>query len=125
MPKFQLPGGEIYLRVGIHISDNKGFGIRHIWEAHRTDLEKYGCVTIDQVAQHIANMVKPGAPIFCEFREMRSGQRLAVMKVPAGSLILEPRNERRGFGYYVVTWYPKRRQDGTLVGRIANAAVKA
>jgi len=117
--KFELPGGEIYLRVGVHIKDNRGFGIRHIWEAHQPDLAKYGCETIDGVAQHVANMIVPGAAIYCEFREMRGNHRLTVMKTPTGSLVLEPRNERRGFGYYVVTWYPKRRLDGTLVGRVA------
>ena len=42
MPKFALPGGEIYLRVGVHKGDNKGYGIRHIWEAHQKDLSRYG-----------------------------------------------------------------------------------
>jgi hypothetical protein len=55
---------------------------------------------------------------------MRGDHRLAVMKSPAGSLILEPRQERRGFGYYVITWYAKRRLDGTLVGKIAQANAK-
>lgn len=118
MPKFGLPGGEIYLRVGVHIGNNRGFGIRHIWEAHQADLEKYGCKSIDGVAQHIANMIVAKAPIYCEFREIRGNHRLTVMKTPAGSLVLEPRNERRGFGYYVVTWYPKRKASGTLVGQV-------
>jgi hypothetical protein len=74
--------------------------------------------TIDDVATHIAKMVVPGAPIYCEFKEMRGDHRVAVLKNPTGSLILEQRNERRGFGYYVVTWYPKRRAEGTLVGTI-------
>ncbi|NWD50935.1 hypothetical protein [Pseudomonas gingeri] len=118
MPKFGLRGGEIYLRVGVHIGDNRGFGIRHIWEAHQVDLAKYGCMSIDDVPQHIASMIVNKAPIYCEFREMRGNHRLTVMKTPAGSLVLEPREERRGFGYYVVTWYPKRRASGTLVGQV-------
>ncbi|GBH20354.1 Polyprenyltransferase [Pseudomonas syringae pv. actinidiae] len=40
------------------------------------------------------------------------------MKTPAGSLVLEGRDDRRGFGYYVVTWYPKRNASGTLVGQV-------
>jgi hypothetical protein len=124
LPKFGLPGGQIYLRAGLHIGDNKGFGVRHIWTAHQPDLAKFGCVSIDGVSSHIASMVVPGASIYCEFREMRGDHRLAVMKSPAGSLILEPRQERRGFGYYVITWYAKRRLDGTLVGKIAQANAK-
>ena len=124
MPKFALPGGEIYLRVGVHKGDNKGYGIRHIWEAHQKDLSRYGCAGIEGVPAHIAKMIVPGAPIYCEFRELRGHHRLAVMKTPTGSLVLDPRHERRGFGYYVVTWYPKRRLDGTLVGRVARPSGK-
>ena len=123
MPSFGLPGGEIYLRVGEHFGHNRGFGVRHIWEAHQADLAKYGCESIDQVAQHIANMIVAKAPIYCEFREMRGNHRLTVMKTPVGSLVLEPRNERRGFGYYVVTWYPKRNASGKLVGMVVRPQV--
>lgn len=118
MPNFGLRGGEIFLRVGVHIAANRGFGIRHIWEAHKSDLAKYGCGSIDHVAEHIANMVVHKAPIYCEFQQVRSDHRLTVMKTPAGSLVLEPRNERSGFGYYVVTWYPKRNPSGKLVGQV-------
>lgn len=118
MPNFQLRGGEIYLRMGEHFGQGRGFGVRHIWEAHRADLYRYGCTSIEGVPQHIANMIVPGAPIYCEFREMDGEHRLTVMKTPEGSLILQPRQERRGFGYYIVTWYPKRRADGTLVGKV-------
>lgn len=118
MPKFGLRGGEIYLRAGVHWGPNSGFGIRHVWEAHRLDLERYGCMSIEGVAAHIAKMIVPGAAIYCEFAQMNGDNRVAVLKNPTGSLILEPRNERRGFGYYVVTWYPKRKPEGTLVGQI-------
>lgn len=74
----------------------------HVWEAHKTELAKHGCHTIDDVAMHIARMVVPGAPIYCEFKKMRGDHRVAVLKNSSGSLILEPRNERRGFGNYVV-----------------------
>lgn len=110
--------GEIYLRVGEHRGAHKGFGILHIWEAHQSDLVKYGCVSIDQVAQHIANMVVHKAQIFCEFQRVGHDNRLTVMKTPKGLLVLEPRDDRRGFGYYVVTWYPKRTASGTLVGQV-------
>lgn len=118
MPKFGLRGGEIYLRVGIHLGHNQGFGVMHIWEAHKSDLARYGCVSADQIPQHIANMVVHKAPIYCEFREVRGHHRLTGMKTPAGSLVLEGRDDRRGFGYYVVTWYPKRNASGTLVGQV-------
>lgn len=115
---FKLRGGDIYLRAGAHWGHNRGFGVRHIWQAHCPDLQKFGCNHIDDVAAHIANMIAPGAAIYCEFMGIGREHRVTVLKNPIGSLILEPRNERRGFGYYVVTWYPKRRAEGTLVGRI-------
>lgn len=119
MPKFSLPGGEIYLRVGEHFGPNSGYGVMHVWEAHRADLAKHDCLSVDSVAGLIARMIVPGAQIYCEFKELTGGHRVAVLKNALGSLILQPRNERRGFGYYVVTWYPQRRAHGTLVGNIA------
>ena len=109
--------------LGVHKGDGRGFGIRHIWEAHEADLAKCGCTCIDQVAQHIANMIVHKAPIYCEFRDIRGNHRLTVMKTPAGSLVLEPREERSGFGYYIVTWYPKRKASGTLVGQVICAQI--
>lgn len=119
MPHFDLPGGEIYLRAGEHFGPNRGYGVRHVWEAHQADLVKLDCMSIDGVPAHIARMIVPGAPIYCEFRQQKGGQRVAVLKTAMGTLILEPRNERRGFGYYVITWYPQRRAHGTLVGKVA------
>lgn len=118
MPQFNLPGGEVYLRVGEHRGPNRGFGVRHIWEAHRLELEKLGCTSIEGIAQFLAEMVTPGAEIYCEFKAQRGGERVAVLKSARGTLILEPRHERRGFGYYVVTWYSQRRAHGTLVGKV-------
>lgn len=118
MPKFGLPGGEVYLRVGEHKGPNKGFGVLHIWEAHNADLDRAGCCSVEGVATFISQLVTPGAQIYCEFREMRGNHRIAVIRSQFGTLILEPRDERRGFGYYVVTWYPKRVGGGTLVGAI-------
>jgi hypothetical protein len=126
MPKFGLPGGEIYLRVGVHRGANSGFGVIHVWEAHQADLIKHGCTTVDGVTAQIAKMIVPGAQIYCEFKEQRSGHRIAVLRTSAGTLILEPRHERAtGFGYYVVTWYPQKRAHGTLVGQIPKTAPAA
>lgn len=123
MPKFGLPGGKVYLRVGVHRRANSGFGVIHVWEAHQPDLLKHGCDTIDGVAAHIAKMIVPGAQIYCEFKEQRGGHRIAVLRTSTGTLILEPRHERvNGFGYYVVTWFPQRRPHGTLVGQVPWAA---
>lgn len=119
MPSFGLPGGEVYLRVGSHRRAGSGFGVVHMWEAHQADLEKHGCSSIDNVAAHIAKMIVPGAQIYCEFKEQRNGNRIAVLRTSTGTLILEPRHERGlGFAYHVITWYPQRRAHGTLVGQI-------
>lgn len=122
MPTFGLPGGEIYLRVGVHRRANSGFGVIHVWEAHQADLLKHGCETMDGVAAHLSKMIVPGAQIYCEFKEQRSGHRIAVLRTSMGTLILEPRHERViGFGYHVVTWYPQKRAHGTLVGQMPRA----
>ena len=65
-------------------------------------------------------MIVPGAAIYCEFREMTAGHRVAVLKNPSGTVILMPADDRvLGHAYFVVTWYNKRRADGILVGTIA------
>lgn len=126
MPKFGLPGGQIYLRVGVHRRANSGFGVMHVWEAHRADLLRHGCTAIEGVAALLARMIVPGAQIYCEFKEQRGGQRIAVLRSAIGTLILEPRHERaNGFGYYIVTWYPQRRAHGTLVGQIPRRSPSA
>ena len=57
MPKFGLPGGQIYLRVGVHRRANSGFGVIHVWEAHRADLLKHGCNAIEGIAALLAKMI--------------------------------------------------------------------
>lgn len=121
MPQYSLPGGEVFLRAGVHLGNNRGFGVRHIWEAHQKDLAKVGCSSIEEIAAHIASIIIPGVAIYCEFRQFKGSQRVAVLKLKRGTLILEPRQERRGFGYYVVTWYPQQRPNGTLVGRVVDS----
>lgn len=117
-PKFDLLEGGIYLRAGEHFGQGRGFGVRHIWAAHSADLAKFGCHEIEGVGTFISTVVMAGSRVYCEFNNMRGNHRVTILRNPLGSLILEPRNERRGFGYYVVTWYPNKMPKGTLVSRV-------
>lgn len=123
MPNFQLPGGDVYLRAGEHFGPGRGFGLKHIWAGHQKDLALFDCFEIDGVAAHIASLITPGAPIYCEFRDMRGMHRVAVLRNTMGTLVLEPRHDRSGFAYSVITWHPGRRASGTLVGNVARTAL--
>lgn len=117
--KFELREGGIFLRAGAHFGPNKGFGVRHIWEAHKADLQPFGCESIEQVSAFVASVVTVGSLVYCEFNDPRGNHRVTILRNKLGSLILEPRDERhRGFGYYVVTWYPSNRPKGTLVSKV-------
>lgn len=118
LPQYGIRGGEIFLRAGVHVGKNNGFGVRHIWDEHEKDLRKIGYQSINDVATVVASVIQRNAGIYCEFNEKKRENRVTVLRLQKGLLILEPRDERRGFGYYVVTWIPKTKAHGTLVGRI-------
>lgn len=94
----------------------QGFGAVHIWAAHEYDLRKLGYLTIEDVALYVAHVTQPGTPIYCDTKDKSVNRRLTVLRSHYGILALEPRNDRSGFGYYVVSAYPKRQATGIVVG---------
>lgn len=121
-PKHGLVGGPIYLRKGEH-RGNGGYGVMHIWGAHEYDLRKLGYLQPEDVAIYVDLIAQPGAPIYLQ--EHRQGnRRLSVLRSHTGILVLEPRHERPqqgGYGFYVVTAFPKRQAQGTLLGHMQKA----
>lgn len=111
--------GRILLRKGDHWERRgkaQGFGVVHIWTAHEYDLRKLGYLTIEDVALYVAHVTQPGTPIYCDIHDTSDNRRLTVLRSHYGLLALEPRSDRSGFGYYVVTAYPKRQATGVCVG---------
>lgn len=112
------------LKFGVHRGPRNGFGIAHIWEAHKGDLDKLGYAQQQDIARYVANIIRVGALIYCEFSSMRN-PRLAVLKSSVGLLIVEHRPLREmPLAYSVITAYPRRQAHGTLVGKIEKAPWK-
>jgi hypothetical protein len=74
------------------LSSGFGFGVSEIRKLKKNTL-----------ICHV-KMIVPGAAIFCEFMQMDGNHRVAVLKNPTGTLILQPRDDRQGFAYHVITW---------------------
>ncbi|PWC17204.1 hypothetical protein DDT52_16450 [Brenneria roseae subsp. roseae] len=116
-----IPAGNIFLRVGRHTGPNKGFGVRHIWAEHESELVKLGYMTVDDVALFVRDIVRPGVPIYCEFSSISGRHRPTVLKSSIGIVILEPKEAPEtdsGWIYVVVTAYTRRTAHGVLVGKI-------
>ena len=117
-----IKSGRIILRVGQHFSANRGFGANHIWDEHHPELIKAGYSSVHDTSQFVADIIKPGVPIFCEFSSVRGNHRPTVLRTSVGLVILEPvtlgDNE---LVYSVVTAYTKRNAQGTKIGEIKKA----
>lgn len=116
-----IPAGEIFLRAGRHTGPNRGFGVRHIWAEHQTELTRLGYTTVDDVVRFVRDIIRPGSAIYCEFNHPGGKHRPTVLKSSLGIVILEPREAPEtdlGWIYVVVTAYTSRRAHGVLIGTL-------
>ena len=116
-----IPAGDIFLRAGKHSGPNRGFGVRHIWAEHESELAKLGYGTVDDVARFVSDIIRPGVPIYCEFNHPGGKHRTTVLKSSLGVVILEPKEAPEtdsGWIYVVVTAYTRRKAHGVLIGKI-------
>lgn len=117
---YKIREGNIYLRKGDHwITPNgqTGYGVVHIWAFHEYELSKLGFTIIESVADYVAHVIQPGTPIYYETSK-NPKKRVTVLRSRFGIIALEPRNERDiGFGYHVISAYPKKQARGVLVGQ--------
>lgn len=110
-----IPGGPILLKVGKH-GGRGGFGVRHIWARHRAELVIRGYTMETDVSSYVADIVRPGAPVFCEFAHIRD-VRVAVVRTRIGVAILEHKHAGEPH-YSVVTAFAHRNVHGTRIGSI-------
>ena len=115
---FLIPAAPIILRRG-KASRHGGFGVRHIWAWHATEMRTCGYTREDQVADYVADIVCPGSAVLCEF-EIRRDTRVTVARSAIGVAVLEHKEGRDGICVYsVVTAFAQRNPHGTRVGSIA------
>lgn len=123
LPLLEQPSGPIYLRAGNHFVRNGmpgGYGIRHIWSGKQALLYSRGIFQPEGVPAYLANLISIGAPLFHDFtHRTASKKRITLLQTRDGTVVLEPRQERElGFHYQIVTWTPRIRAKGILVGTV-------
>lgn len=112
-----IPGAPIVLKLGKH-GGRGGFGVRHIWARHEREVRARGYVCIEDVARYVAEIVRPGSPIFCEFAQMRD-IRVTVVRTGTGIAVLEHKQVGNDFHYSVVTAFAQRNAHGTRIGTVS------
>jgi len=109
--------GEIYLKYGEHSGPNRGFGLEHIWAEHESYLIANGYPNKVDVAQYIADIIKPKASIHSEFAELRN-RRVQIIKSSVGMAVLEERLDGSNVPIYsVITAYLGKAQ-GPKIGAL-------
>lgn len=112
-----IPSGPIYLKEGKHFGPNRGFGVEHIWAEHRVEMAALGYETKNDVANYVADIVRPGSSIYCEFDNIRAGLKLTVIRTVIGTAILQ--HQEKGDSHYsVLTAFSRKTANGTLIGSI-------
>lgn len=76
-------------------------------------------MNIDSVAKYVSDLIYPGAPIYCEFNEMRGSHRIAVLRSSIGIVFLEQKYDAYNNVFYsVVTAFRKTKAHGTRIGSV-------
>ncbi|MGR5298475.1 hypothetical protein ACPV5U_23645 [Vibrio mediterranei] len=116
----EFEAGMIQLREGKHfINSNGGFGVDHIWQRHRKEIEPLGYTTRADVAQFVADLIVTGTPIYCEFKDMRGNHKLTVVRSSNGIAVLEKKyTASNEVVYSVVTAFPNGKAHGTRIGSV-------
>ncbi len=112
-----IPGAPIVLKLGRH-GGRGGFGVRHIWSRHELEVRARGYTCIDDVARYVAEIVRPGSPIFCEFARLRD-IRVTVVRTTTGIAVLEHKQGGNDCHYSVVTAFAQRNAHGTRIGTVS------
>lgn len=112
-----IPGAPIVLKRGKH-SGRGGFGVAHIWARHERELRLKGHDGIDDVPRYVADIVRPGSAVFCEFERIRD-MRVTVVRTSTGVAVLEHKDMGEDPHYSVVTAFAQRNAHGTRIGSVS------
>ena len=106
---------EIYLFQGKHWFRNRGFGKRHIWAAHKKEMEIAGFCDEEKVGHFVESIVRSGTELYFTGRPTNNPRILAI-RSGSGTAVLELIDDPRCWS--IVTAYPKKRKHGTCVGTV-------
>ena len=82
-------------------------------------MKERGYACEDDVAKYVAEIIRVGSPIYCEFNAMK-GVRVTVVRGVVGLAILEHKAHRDDSHYSIITAYSQKNPYGTRVGSVAN-----
>lgn len=116
--KVSFEAGPIYLRYGIHLGPNRGFGLVHIWEEHLKK-EESPMAALPRATDLILAILQRQATIHYEYGLGKATDRTAVLKSNSGMVILERRQDGLNNVFYsIVTAFPSKKAYGQLIGKI-------
>lgn len=112
--KYVVPGAPIVLKRGAHRAKG-GFGVRHIWARHSTEMLQFGYTSEDDVPKYVADIVRAGSQVLCEFNGIKD-TRVTVVQSRIGVAILG--HDAYHGHYSVITAYSQRDPHGTRIGSV-------
>ena len=105
---------EIRLAEGKHWGPHGGFGKKHIWAEHRTEMQRKGFGGEEDVGSYVAGIVRAGSRVHFEDGHIRK-PRIQVFRGSDELAILELQSDQT---WSIATAYPGRQAHGTLVGTV-------
>lgn len=118
VPGVEFESGPIYLRFGVHLGRNRGWGLEHIWQGH------FGSSLTFQDAEPkvtglLNSIIVPGAAIHYEYGLGKAENRSTVFRSSSGIVIVEKKLDGSNQVFYsVVTAFPARRANGSVIGTL-------
>ncbi|EJG0899092.1 hypothetical protein C4H01_RS24445 [Vibrio parahaemolyticus] len=116
-----FPEGEIVLKLGssgffdpISRDLKKAFGLRHIWDKHRTEI---GATTAQDVVAFVESVLQSGAEILID--KNKDPSKPLIVESSVGMVIVELKQPQGEDAYYsIITAYDRKSHPGTLVGNL-------
>ena len=99
--------------VRLQLGDGR-WGFKHIELAHAKEIARLNLSTI----AYVGSIVKPGAPIYCEFESVGKSQRTQTVNVRIGTVVLEYKTTRDDNFYTIITAFSRRQPLGELIGAL-------
>lgn len=116
--RYAIPEAPIILRHGFHKErkgKGSGFGAKHIWAGHSSDLIKWGYPTIDDVPRYCEAILKHGIPVYPNVKGS-DYSRLIAIRTYHGRVVVEYQPTEDVWS--IVTAYKTQKVGGVQVTRI-------
>jgi hypothetical protein len=106
-PLWRFVAAPVVLQKG-----NQNWGAVHIERSHVKELKG------QSTHAFVADIVKTGTPIFCEFEGMGKDQKVLVVNTHKGTAVLVYKETKQGSFYTVITAFARKQTKGELIGKL-------